>query len=125
MKSLTLFFENPKSIQGDAVMIPKRILIVSLLALSFVFASCTNQTDRKIKLSTRTSNRQSSNQEGTTVLQVEPEEQHNLAILPFKNKTRDENLDWLRRGLADMLSAELSQSIYLNIVPINRLYESI
>ena len=106
-------------------MIPKRILIVSLFAFSFVFASCTNQTDRKIKLSTRTSNQQGSNQEETTILQVEPEEQHNLAILPFKNKTTDESLDWLQRGLADMLSSELSQSIYLNIVPINLLSESI
>jgi tetratricopeptide (TPR) repeat protein len=41
-----------------------------------------------------------------------------IAIVPFANDTGDESLDWLRRGLTDMLVAELAQSPYLKVAAV-------
>ncbi|MFQ5677386.1 MAG: hypothetical protein ACE5G1_15970, partial [bacterium] len=61
----------------------------------------------------------------SSVLKVAPDEQTSIAILNFANKTGNANLDWLERGLADMLVAKLSQSVYFNLVPFNRVGEKL
>ena len=53
---------------------------------------------------------------GKSILKVKPEEQKTIVIRYFDNHTGDRSLDWLERGLTDMLITELSQSPYLNIV---------
>lgn len=99
------------------------ILTGALLAALMVLNGCNNEQGRKIKLASLESASQNVNSAASSVLQVSPEQQRAIAILSFENKTRDASLDWLRRGLTDMLSTELSQSPYLNIIPMQRLNE--
>ena len=96
----------------------------SAVLVTFILTSgCGQQSERKIKLSSESSSQDSRVQTVSSTLQVDPEEQHTIAILPFSNETNDPNLDWLKRGLAAMLTAELSQSVYRNVVSMNRLFE--
>ncbi|NIR48799.1 tetratricopeptide repeat protein [candidate division KSB1 bacterium] len=102
--------------------------ICSLFSLGiflFGLSSCTQQNDRKIRLANTESDRNGSVQAAATVLDVTPEQQHTIAILPFENATENESLDWLSRGLADMLATKLSQSHYINVVAMTRLYASL
>jgi serine/threonine protein kinase/tetratricopeptide (TPR) repeat protein len=50
-------------------------------------------------------------------------DQKSLAVLYFDNLSGDEDLDWLRSGLAEMLVTDLSQSPDLRVLPTNRLNE--
>ena len=46
-----------------------------------------------------------------------------LAILYFRNDTGEKNFDYLRRGLCDLLTSDLSQSRYLNVLPEDQLFQ--
>jgi serine/threonine protein kinase/tetratricopeptide (TPR) repeat protein len=46
-----------------------------------------------------------------------------LAVLYFENTSGDPELDWLRVGLADMLVTDLSQSVSLDVLSMERLYQ--
>jgi tetratricopeptide (TPR) repeat protein len=46
-----------------------------------------------------------------------------LAILPFRNASGDQTLDWLGPSLADMLSTDVGQSAQLRTVSSNRLHQ--
>ena len=46
-----------------------------------------------------------------------------LAILPFRNASGDQTLDWLGPSLADMLSTDVGQSAHLRTVSPNRLHQ--
>jgi serine/threonine protein kinase/tetratricopeptide (TPR) repeat protein len=46
-----------------------------------------------------------------------------LAILPFRNASGDQNLDWLGPSLAEMLSTDVGQSAQLRTVSSNRLHQ--
>lgn len=100
------------------------ILIGYLLANLALFTACSDKGERKIKLTDEAAATNTRIQSAASVLQVAPAEQQNIAILPFQNQTEDASLDWLSRGLADMLATELSQSRYINVIPLNKLYES-
>ncbi|MFQ5769794.1 MAG: tetratricopeptide repeat protein [bacterium] len=100
-------------------------LFFSLIISISLLSGCSKQSERKIQLSDTASNQKTRIQTASSVLQVTPEQQHSIAILSFQNNTGDASLDWLSRGLADMLATELSQSLYINVVPMNRLYESL
>ncbi len=88
-----------------------------------VLLSCEYRSERKIKLASETEAAQSFSQTASRVLQVSPEQQRSIAILHFENESGVASLEWLRRGLADMLVTELSQSPYLNVITMNRLQE--
>jgi len=90
---------------------------------SFLFLTLACQTDanRKIKLSSDTHSQSESTKTSSSVIQITPEQQKSIAILYFENETNDPSINWLRRGLADMLETELSQSPYLNIIDAQRL----
>lgn len=45
-----------------------------------------------------------------------------LAILYFRNNTGEESFDYLKRGFCDLLTTDLSQSRYLNVLPEDRLF---
>lgn len=45
-----------------------------------------------------------------------------LAILYFRNNTGEESYDYLRSGFCDLLTSDLSQSRYLNVLPEDRLF---
>ena len=46
-----------------------------------------------------------------------------VAVLYFDNTTGDEQLDWLRTGIPEMVVTDLSQSADLEVVSTDRLYE--
>ena len=48
-----------------------------------------------------------------------------LAVLLFNNMSRDEDLEWLRIGLAEILITDLAQVPDLEVVGIGRLYQSL
>lgn len=87
-----------------------------------IFVGCGKESDRKIKLASEESNRVTNIQAAASVLDVTPENQHSIIILPFQNQTADTSLDWLSRGLADMLASDLSQSQSIHVVEMTRLY---
>jgi tetratricopeptide (TPR) repeat protein/TolB-like protein len=101
----------------------KYINFLIFLAAFIFLLGCEGNVDRKIKLSDAGSTSDNISQTASSVLQVSPEQQRYVAILNFKNDTNDPSLNWLRRGLADMFATELSQSPYLNIIPIKRIRE--
>jgi non-specific serine/threonine protein kinase len=49
--------------------------------------------------------------------------QPSIAVLYFDNLSGDEELDWLRSGLTDMLVTDLSQSPDLRVLSTDRLYQ--
>ena len=105
------------------MMMPKmKCLVVFALGL-FLFISCQNGNPRKIRLSTNKKDNQNNSLVSSSVLRVMPESQRSVAILLFKNDTRDPALDWLKRGLTDMLTTDLKQSPYINLISFSRLLE--
>lgn len=52
-----------------------------------------------------------------------PRERHALAVLPFVNTTGNTDLDWLRDGIGEMLTVELSESPELRVLSRRRLRE--
>ena len=87
--------------------------------------ACQDNKERKIKLSYTSSSQGNEIQTSSTVLRITPEDQRSIAILFFANETNDLNLDWLKRGLSDMLVTELTQSPYIDVIPINLLLETV
>lgn len=51
-----------------------------------------------------------------------PSEKPSLAVMYFENNTGDENLDHWRKGLAELLIYDLSQSKYLTVLSADKLY---
>ena len=61
--------------------------------------------------------------QSTTTIQLEPKERRSVAVLFFKNKTGDESLGWLQKGLTEMFIRALSQSNSISILSTDRLFE--
>jgi tetratricopeptide (TPR) repeat protein len=91
------------------------LLILTIIFLILV-GGCSDSKTRKIKLAQSGDAVKTSGSTGTSILKVAPEQQKSLVIRYFKNHTGDRSLDWLERGLSDMLITELSQSPYFIIV---------
>ncbi|UCE18034.1 MAG: tetratricopeptide repeat protein [Gemmatimonadota bacterium] len=88
-----------------------------LAIVPLVFSQCGNQDkNQKIKLDSAVM-RQTEKPSGlVTTLQVQPEEIRSIAVFHFENVIGDAELDWMRRGLPQMLITDLSQSRYVDIV---------
>ena len=97
-------------------------LLIFYLGLMY---GCENDGGRKIKLASKQGSQNGNAQTVSTVLQVGTDEQTSLTILNFENRTDNKNLNWLERGLADMLVAKLSQSVYFNLVSMNHLNDEL
>ncbi len=97
--------------------------IVTFLIGILVLTVCQRNTEkRKIKLSdTNTVTR--TDEQLTTTIHLEPTMRRAIAVLFFENKTGDQNLEWLRRGLTEMFIRSLSQSKYLSVLSTDRVYE--
>ncbi len=106
-------------------MASRQTAFLLLILAGFSAAACSGDSERKIKLTEDKSDAGTNVQTVSSVLQVDSATQHSLAILRLENRTGDASLDWLRRGLADMLEAELTQALYINVVPSNKLYEKL
>lgn len=99
----------------------RSILLLCFVVAVAVLLGCDNRKERKIKLASDESLQTAGIQQAASVLRVLPEEQRSIAVLYFENGTGDGSLDWLHRGLADMLLADLAQSPYLNVVTVKQL----
>ena len=77
---------------------------------------------RKIKLSNENIAGESSPQL-TTTIHLEPAKRRSIAVMFFQNKTGDQNLEWLKKGLTEMFIRSLSQSQYLSVLTTDRLFE--
>lgn len=97
--------------------------LVFLLLFGTFFPGCETSRERKIKLASVAAVPQTVSQTASSVLQISPAQQRSVAILNFQNLTNDRSLDWLRRGLTDMLTTEFAQSRYINVITMQRLSE--
>ena len=101
-----------------ALLIPQVVPVVLLILLG-----CSSNESRKIKLADASNNETSNVRTASSVLQIDPEDQRSIAILFFDNQTGDTNLDWLRRGISEMLVTDLTQSPYLNVFSVQKIKE--
>ncbi len=101
-----------------SLLIPQVVSLVLLISLG-----CSSNESRKIKLADASNNETSNVRTASSVLQIDPEDQRSIAILFFDNQTGDENLDWLRRGISEMLVTDLTQSPYLNVFNVQKIKE--
>ena len=100
-----------------------RILSGVIIIILIILFGCESNKNRKIKLATNRSKSTVNNHTISSVLQFASQEQKTVTILLFRNNTGDTNLDWLQRGLADMLTTDLKQSSYLNVITPARFSE--
>lgn len=99
-------------------------ILLSLLALLLI-SHCENYSSgRKIKLRApqKTSGTTPSEDSSVAILKIEPEKRRSIAVMYFENLTGDGRLDWMQRGIAEMLVTSLSQSLYLDVIGLERLY---
>ncbi len=101
----------------------KLILIGLMLNIAFFFCD-RNSERRKIKLSDQTTTL-TQNQQFSSTIRLEPKERRTIAVMFFQNLTGDDNLQWLQKGLTEMLIRALSQSSSLSILSTDRLLEII
>jgi len=99
------------------------ILSSVIVILLIILFGCESNKNRKIKLATNGSKSSENTHTISSVLQFASQEQRTVAILLFQNNTGEANLDWLKRGLADMLTTDLKQSSYLNVITPARFSE--
>jgi len=102
-----------------------RTIIITLILFIFAFNLITcnqNQEKRKIKLSEENSISQR-NEQFTSTIHLEPTLRRAIAIMFFENKTGDQNLEWLQKGLTEMLIRSLSQSSSLSVISTDRIFE--
>ena len=100
-----------------------KLLTLLITVLIVNFFACDNNTERrKIKLSDESVST-SSNKQLTTTIHLEPAERRSVAVMFFENLTGDDNLQWLQKGLTEMLIRALSQSHSLSVLSTERLFE--
>jgi tetratricopeptide (TPR) repeat protein len=102
---------------------PGMMRFASGFVILFFLLSCQETSDRKIKLASADSSVSNSDNINAHTIKVADLKQKNIAVLEFKNETGNTSHDWLQRGITDMLITKLSQSSYLNVIPMNRITE--
>jgi TolB-like protein len=97
------------------------ILILIIFAINLI--SCNqNQEKRKIKLAEQSPVTRR-NERFTSTIHLEPTLRRAIAVMFFENKTGDQNLEWLQKGITEMLIRSLSQSSSLSVMSTDRLFE--
>lgn len=90
---------------------------VMIVAIALMSTQCTKQNNRqKIKLDSTSLRPVRDTSVLTTTIQIEPEDRRSIVVFYFENVTGDEELEWMRRGLTQMLITDLSQSRYVDVV---------
>jgi Flp pilus assembly protein TadD len=102
---------------------PGMLRYLSAFFIFLVFMSCEQAASRKIRLASLDSTVTNSDNINAHTIKVADIKQQNIAVLEFRNETGDRANDWLQRGITDMLNTKLSQSSYLNVIPMNRITE--
>lgn len=99
----------------------KNILLYLILIL--LLTTCSNDNGRrKIKLASNNAGRNLTQSLNSTI-RLEESDRQAIVVLPFKNKTGDQNLQWMQKGLTEMFIRALSQSNTLSVMSIDRLSE--
>jgi len=100
---------------------------ISLIILTFAICiNCEKPSagKRKIKLA---ANQQSPNDRDipakSTVLKFDAQDRQSLAVLSFENQSEDKNLEWLCKGITDMLIRDFSQSRSLKVTTLQRIFD--
>jgi len=99
-----------------------RILCYGLVALATLCACSKTTEKRKIKVAAANDATEQPDQLTSTIY-LEPTLRRAVAVMFFENKTGDENLAWLQKGLTEMFIRSLSQSQNLSVLSSERLYE--
>ena len=102
-----------------------KISITLLVGFVFIFnLSCQKPAGdrRKIRLSEGTTATRTDDQL-TTTIHLEPSLRRAIAVMFFENRTGDESLEWLQKGLTEMFIRTLSQFQSLSVLSTDRLYE--
>ena len=101
----------------------RSFILPSLIFSLAVFLACDRSTEkRKIKLSDQSTTTRTDDQL-TTTIHLEPILRRAVAVMFFENKTGDENLQWLQKGLTEMFIRSLSQSQHISVLSTDRLNE--
>ena len=102
----------------------KKFAVLSVIFLIMVSSiSCDrNSGKRKIRLAEGGGNT-TANDQLTTTIHLEEETRRSIAVMFFQNKTGDKNLQWLQKGVSEMLIQALSQSRFLSVLSSDRLFE--
>jgi len=96
-----------------------------LLMLLILSVACEKTTEkRKIKLSDQNAVIDTNSQLSSTIY-LEPALRRAIAVMFFENKTGDQDLQWLQKGLTEMFIRALSQSQNLSVLGSDRLHEII
>ena len=80
------------------------------------------QGRRRIKLS-EASPALSGSERYTSTIHLEPGARRAIAVLFFENQTGDQSLEWLQKGLTEMLIRSLSQASSLSVLSTDRIFE--
>lgn len=96
--------------------------IILLILILSIIACDQSQEKRKIKLAEQSPVMQR-NERFTSTIHLEPTLRRAIAIMFFENKTGDQNLEWLQKGLTEMLIRSLSQSSSLSVLSTDRIFE--
>lgn len=97
-------------------------LILTFLIALLISCGQQNEKKRKIKLS-QTDQIQSNHDQQSTVLKFDAQEKRSIAVLTFENRTGKQELEWLSKGITDMLIRDISQSNHLNVVTLQRIFD--
>lgn len=93
-----------------------------MLLIILLFTACNqNSEPRKIKLS-QPDGVDKSNRRFTSTIHLEPTLRRAIAIMFFENTTGDQKLEWLQKGLTEMLIRSLSQSRSLSVLSTDQLF---
>jgi tetratricopeptide (TPR) repeat protein len=102
----------------------RKFYILWVVLTTLLCVGCENPSEkRKIRLSADDDTITPARPHSTTTIQLEPKERRSIAVLYFKNKTGDENLGWLQKGLTEMFIRALAQSNSISILSTDRLFE--
>ena len=93
------------------------------LILLLIMIGCAPQEDRRIQLGKRPL--EAIARERVRTVKIAVDEKKKTAILSFKNDTGQNELDWLRQGLAEMIALNLAQSRQLNLTPSRNVAETL
>ena len=97
-----------------------KTILITLVSTILLF-SCSKDEPRRIKLASRDDRAEI--QAKVATIQVSAEAKKRITILFFDNQTGDASLDWLERGITEMLITDLSQSRQLDVLRSDRLTE--
>ena len=98
-----------------------KYILISITILVFIMG-CSSDTDRRIKLASKPTNGLMKDRVET--ITIAASQKKSVAIFHFLNDTANEELEWLEKGIVEMLSTDLSQARQLYVIPLNYIQET-